>query len=228
MLLSSFHAKSFCATLTLGIIVLTTPASLAQAQRPEIKITQTDPVRNVTPESRFNPKLTLAQKQQAFRALIETLSLESARHPELKLNQFFPLAKTNYDLNFVVLPTILSPAAPRSTTAYLSFLGPDRVGPNASNKYCAGFSGTVDSHLIVALNLSPGTYLLDFSVDALGTSDPMKVSIDPFGNSPVTMQTNISQGHLLVPILISKAEWHFMLVSRSSAWTFFLVELNKA
>jgi hypothetical protein len=159
---------------------------------------------------------------------MKSLAQESKLHPELKLEQVFPLAKTNYDYNFVALPTVLSPAAPSAATAYLDYINPDEVGHIGSNVFGALYSGKPGAYLIAVLNLSPGTYLLDFSVDALVASDPMKVSIHLFQNTLVTMETDITQGHLLVPILISKTGLYNIQVSRPSGWVFYSVEVNKA
>jgi hypothetical protein len=174
--------------------------------------------------------LSLEEKRRHFRSVINSLDQQSKLHPELNLGQVFSPNVWKADFNLLPSPPTLTTRQPWiDKVGSLEFWQPQSVGNykyGGKDQSEAVWDGGYKRFLDVHLNAVKGTYLLDFTV---GPSKSLKVEEGAEGASPdVTMDIDVTQGHLLVPLLATKAGWYGINVScHECGWTFYSVEINQ-
>ena len=172
--------------------------------------------------------LSLEEKRRFFRSVINSLADQSKLYPGQNLGQVFSpnVWKPNFNI-LASLPTLTTRQPWIDKVGWLDFSHPRYIGKEnygGKDHYLASWEVGQFSFLTLNLNASQGTYLLDFSVD----SPPYSFLVQESAPTNVSMQIDVAQGHLLVPLLAPKAGWYQITVScKGCGWTFFSVEIDQ-
>lgn len=172
--------------------------------------------------------LPLEERRRLFRSVINSLAEQSKLYPGQNLDKDF--SPSVWKPNFDVLPSPPTLTVRRpwiNKVGWLDFHGPEFVGKNSyqgKEHYLAAWHNSGTGKLTVNLNAAQGTYLLDFSVSAV---QPLKIVEG--APASLSMMIDITQGHLLVPLLAPKAGWYEITISCPGClgWEFFSVEIDQ-
>ena len=218
-----------------GISLLTIASWNSRAQVPnrksepaaKILVGDAIPAETGVPQQPVRPPqpLSLEEKRRFFRSVIKSLAEQSKLYPGQNLGQVFSPNVWNPNFNVLYTPPTLTTRQPWiDKVGWLDFSHPKRVGKEnygSKEHYMATWEVWQFAFLTVNLNAAEGTYLLDLTVDS--SSGSLNV-LEP----NVSMQIDLAQGHLLVPLLAPKAGWYEIAVScKYCSWTFFSAEIDQ-